>query len=110
MPESIGASAVLYGAGCHRLEGAAGNELELVQVSVVPARVGGAADEPAAAVVGDEHPVLLQRGEDGQRGAVVRRQVERRLETESLAHGWIDGIRHSGLVGGGMDEAGLRLV
>ena len=63
---------VLYGAGVDDLERASRHGFELVKVGVVPARVGGAADEPAAAVVGDEHAVALQRGEDHQRLAVER--------------------------------------
>src|ERR1700737_2134658 len=63
-------------AGLNRLELVAGNGFQLVELIVVPARVGGPADVPAAAVVGDDHAVLLERGEYHQGLAVKRRQVE----------------------------------
>src|SRR3954451_22295857 len=43
------------------LEGGTGHRLQLIEVVVVPAPVGRAADVPVAAVVGDDHPVPLQR-------------------------------------------------
>src|SRR5690606_957557 len=65
--------------GRYGLEGAEG--------VVVPARVGRAADVPAAAVVGEEHAVSLERGEDD---ADLRREagdVEVGAEPYAHAHG-----------------------
>ena len=41
--------------------------LQRVQLVVVPARVRGAGDVPRRAVVGQEHPVALEGGEDDPR-------------------------------------------
>ena len=49
------------------LEVAAAQPLQSPQVVVVPARVRRAGDEPVRAVVGDEHPVALERGGDDPR-------------------------------------------
>ena len=45
-----------------------------------------AADEPVAAVVGDDHPVLLERVEHDARLAGERRHVEARLESQAQPH------------------------
>src|SRR5690606_3897637 len=61
--------------------------LEGAEGVVVPARVGRAADVPAAAVVGEEHAVSLERGEDD---ADLRREagdVEVGAEPYAHAHG-----------------------
>lgn len=49
------------GAGVDGFEGAARHLAQRVQLVVVPARVGGARDVPAGAVVRHDHPVLLSR-------------------------------------------------
>ena len=51
-------------AGVDNFEGVAGDRLEVTEVVVAPARVGGARDVPVGAVVGDDHAVLLERGAD----------------------------------------------
>ncbi len=60
--------------------------LQRVQVRVVPPRVGRAGHEPVAAVVGDDHPVALHRGQDHPRLRRERRDVERGLEPHAHAH------------------------
>ena len=60
--------------------------VERVQLVVRPARVGGARDVPARAVVGDDHPVALERPEDDPR---LRREAphgEVGAQPEAQAH------------------------
>src|SRR5262249_59469348 len=92
----------------HHLEGAAGHRLELVQVVVVPARVAGAGDEPARAVVGDHHAVLLERVEHHAGLAGEARDVEAGLQAQAQAQGREVGVvRGAGEVRGGMDVGAL---
>src|SRR5262245_36850983 len=46
---------------------ASGNGLHLIQIVVVPTRVGSARDEPVGTIVGDKHPVFLDRSKDDLR-------------------------------------------
>src|SRR5579863_3157535 len=79
-PPRADLQSVLDRSGLDGLERAAGDGLELVEIVVVPARIGVAADVPAAAVVGDDHPVGLQGREDDERLTVESRKAEGRLE------------------------------
>lgn len=67
-------------------EGAARHPLELAEVLVVRARVGRAGDEPARAVVGDDHPVALERPEDRARLVPVAAGPEGAPEPQPQAH------------------------
>src|SRR3954454_19764782 len=51
----------------NHLEVAAADPTERMEVVVAPARRGGAGDVPGRPVVGQDHPVALERGEDGAR-------------------------------------------
>ena len=78
-----------------RLERRARHGTRALQARVVPARIGRAAHEPGRPVVGQNHPVLLQRAQDH---LVLRREaadVEARLEPEPRAHGRIGGAAAS---------------
>ena len=55
---------MFYGAGIDGLEIAAAQPVQLVQVVVVPAVVGRAAEVPVGAVVGHDHAVLFQGAQD----------------------------------------------
>src|SRR5678816_2017391 len=57
-----------------RLERRAWDALDLLEVGVVPALVGGAADEPRRPVVRHDEAVAAQRGEDDPRLAVEAAQ------------------------------------
>src|SRR5437763_1101198 len=74
------------GLAAHDLEGAAGNRLQLIQVLVVPAMIGAAAEEPVGAVVGDDEPVLLHRHRDRMGGAVDAGDVVAGLEPQPQPH------------------------
>ena len=63
-----------------------GTVFSSIEIVVVPARIGVAADVPAAAVVGDDHAVRLQRLEDDERFAGESREAERRLEAKPESH------------------------
>src|SRR6266699_220171 len=58
-----------------------------IEVVVVPARVGRAGDEPVRAVVGDDHSVLLQCGEDHLRLRARAGEREARVQAQPKAHG-----------------------
>ncbi len=82
----------------HRLERRSGHRSQGVEVGVVPARIRRAAHEERRAVVGEHHPVLLQRSEDH---LVLRREaadVVARLQPEPGAHRRIRGAAGPGLV------------
>jgi len=58
-----------------------------VQVVVLPGRIGGTADVPVRAVVGQDHPVALERGEDHPRLGAEAADIHRSLEPHPQAHG-----------------------
>ena len=72
--------------GVDDLEVEPGDAAQRVQVVVRPARVGSAADVPVRAVVGDDHPVALERGEHDPRLAREARDREARLQAHAQAH------------------------
>src|SRR3989442_5078059 len=72
--------------GVHDLEVRALDLSERVQLVVRPPRIRRAADVPGRAVVGDDHPVALQRDQDDAGLARVRTHVEVRLEPDAQAH------------------------
>src|SRR5439155_16243304 len=59
---------------------------ERVQLVVRPTRVRRAGDVPARAVVGDEHPVALERDQHDTRLAKKTPHVEARLQPKAEAH------------------------
>ena len=59
---------------------------EAVQVVVRPARIGRARDVPGRAVVGEDHPVALERLEHDARLRREAADVEARLEPDAQAH------------------------
>ena len=66
--------------------------------------VGGDGDGPFDAVVGDDHAVALECGEDGARFWREAAGVEVSAEAEAFAHAWKVGIGEgTGEVGGGSD-------
>src|ERR1700733_7327466 len=70
----------------HDLEVSAGQPVEQVQRVVVPARVRGPRDEPRRAVVGQDHPVALERlGHDASLVGETR-DVDVRLEADAEPH------------------------
>src|SRR5581483_3569765 len=54
-------------AGVDDFERGTGDRLELIEVVVVPARIGRTGDEPVRPVVGIDQSVLLERDEDHAR-------------------------------------------
>src|SRR4051812_42338405 len=68
----------------HHLEGAERNGLELIQVAVVPAGVGGPRDcgEGSFRLVDEEHPVALQGDEDDARHSRRAREIVRAAEPD----------------------------
>ncbi len=68
------------------LEVPAGDDVELVHDVVVEARVARAADVPGRAVVGEDHPVALERLGDGPGVGREARRVIRRLEPDAQPH------------------------
>src|SRR6202158_5288679 len=71
------------------LDMAAMQKPELMQLVVVPARVGRAAQEPAAAVVRQKHAVFLERAQNDFYVRSEARDVDTGFEAEALAHGRI---------------------
>src|SRR4051794_662636 len=76
-------------AGVADPEVGAGERAEAVEVVVVPAGIRRAGDVPVGAVVGEEHPVALQRGEDDPGLRAVAADVDARLEPDAEAHRWV---------------------
>ena len=68
------------------LEVAAGQAVERVQVVVVPAPVGRAAEVPRRAVVGEQRAVALQRPGDDLRLAAEAVEADARLQPHAQAH------------------------
>src|SRR5579871_1320539 len=71
----------------HDLEVAPLDLPDLREPLLVPARVGGARDEPVRAVVGDDHPVLLESVQDDLDLLGEARHVDLRLEPDPEPHG-----------------------
>ena len=57
-----------------------------MQVAIVPARIGGSLEIHVAAVIGNNHAVLLHGFEDHLIGWAVAGNVEARLEPEPHSH------------------------
>src|ERR1044072_36985 len=92
------------GGAAHDLEGAAGDPLQLAQVLVVPAPVAAAAEEPVGAVVGDDHPVALQRFGYDPGAAAEAAEAVAGLEAQPHSHRRGAGAGCvAGAVGGGVD-------
>src|SRR4051812_20160789 len=92
------------GGAANDLEGAARDRLQLIQVLVLPTAVAAAAEVPVGAVVGDDHPVVLEGYGDSARWAAEAAQPVARLEAEPSAHRRGIGARGvPGAVGGGVD-------
>jgi hypothetical protein len=72
--------------GVHDLEVGAGDPAERVEIVVRPVRVRGAADVPGRAVVGQDHPVALQRLEHDAGLLRKAARVEARLQPDAQAH------------------------
>src|ERR1035437_4010031 len=72
--------------GVHDLEVGPGELLQVVQLVVVPARVRCAADVPGRAVVGEDHAVALESGQDDARLRPEAGDVDRGLEAHAQAH------------------------
>ena len=72
--------------GVHHLEVAAAHAAEAVQVVVVPAARRRAADVPRRAVVGQQHPVALQRLQHDARLRAEARGVEARAQPHAQPH------------------------
>ena len=84
-----------------RIERARRHLLELVDQGCWPPRIGGSAEVPVGAVVGQDQPVVLHGPQDHLRLGRVARDVVARLQTEPCAHGREVGVaRRSGLVTG----------
>jgi hypothetical protein len=97
-----------HGAGVHHLERAGGHLLQLIQVGVVPAGIGGATHEPVGPVVGDDEPVVLHACQQDQRRPVVAAGVEVGPQPDPQPHGRQGRVgARRGRVGGGMDESGV---
>src|SRR3954453_6517384 len=90
-----------HGPGVDGDERLAGHGLQLVEVRVVPLRGRGAGDVPGAAVVGDDHPVGLQRLEDHERLPVEMSERVARLQAQAQSH-----RREGGGVGRGSAVSG----
>src|SRR6266404_8244684 len=58
-----------------------------MQLVVVPARIGRASQEPAAAVVRQKHAVFLERAQNDLYVRPEARGVDAGLEAKALAHG-----------------------
>ena len=97
--------------GVHDLEVRALDDVELVQHVVIEPRVAGAGHVPGRAVVGEDHPVVLERlGDDprlrGEAGGVVGR-----LEPHAQAHRrQAERARFAGLVARRVDVRRARPV
>ena len=72
--------------GPNGLEGRARHALELIEVRVAPAPVGGTGDEPGGAVVGDDQAVVLERTQHDERLAVVAGEAEVGFEAQAQTH------------------------
>ena len=70
----------------HDFEVAALEQLQRVDLGIVPSRVGYPAQVPVAAVVGHDHAVLLERPKNNLHSRRVGRKVERRLQADPHAH------------------------
>src|ERR1035441_6032281 len=57
-----------------------------MQVAIVPARIGGSLEKHVAAVIGNNHAVLLHGLEYHLIGCAVAGYVEARLESEPHSH------------------------
>src|SRR5208282_492345 len=77
------------------VDGAEGNDFEvrgrkrgeIVEIVVVPVIVGGAGDVHGRAVVGHDHAVLLESGENDLVGGGETGNVEAGFEAQAHAHG-----------------------
>ena len=108
----VGLSATLRAQlrGVDDLEVGAGEAAEAVEVVVRPARVGGAADVPGRAVVGQDHPVALERLEHDARLRREAADVEARLQPDAQAHRRERRVgRVARVVPGRIDEGAARL-
>ncbi len=86
------------------------SRLEAVEVVVRPARVGGAADVPGRAVVGQDHPVALQRRQDDARLGREPARVEARLQAHPETHRRERRVgRRARVVAGRVDVGAARL-
>jgi hypothetical protein len=82
------------------------NVAEIVEVGIVPAIIGSAAEVHGRAIVGEDEAVFLEGVENDLIGGRETGDVERRFEAEAHAHGWSVLVgRVGGPVRGGRNES-----
>ena len=79
-------------AGINHLQVIAYDLVELMEIVVTPASIWCAADEPGRAIIGEDHAIFLQRGEDHPVLDWETGDVHVGLQTHPQPHRWQTGI------------------
>src|SRR5205823_8969802 len=93
-------------AGLHHFESVSGHGLELIEVLVVPPRIGCSSNKPVGAVIGDEHTILFESCENDLGRSGETRNVIARFKAQTQSHRRRIGIGvAAGVMSGGVDES-----